>query len=771
LARYTQENRLLQVFTPLGKDVLLLQSLTGHEGISSLFHFDLRMHSEKRDISFEDIVGKPALVKIIRADGDFERLIHGVISSFTQGGSSVNFAHYHATLVPSLWLLTRTTDCRIFQEKSVPDIIQQILKEYGAIDFSLRLHGNYEPREYCVQYRETDFNFVSRLMEEEGIFYFFEHAEDKHTLVLADHPSEFKPCPGQPSARYEVLTGEKLRVEDVIDGWSYGQEVKSGKFEARDFNFEKPSMKLVAAVDGKDSHKLEIYDYPGEYPKINIGEQLIKVRMEEENTSRVIASGNGNCRAFIPGFRFELKDHYRADLNQEYVLTHVYHTADQGDNYETTSEDAAEVFEYANSFQCIPHPTPFRPPRTTPVPIVHGSQTAIVVGPAGEEIYVDKYGRVKVQFHWDREGDYNEKSSCWVRVSQNWAGKRWGAMFIPRIGQEVIVDFLEGNPDNPIITGRVYNGESMPPYTLPDEKTKSAIKSYSSKGGGGFNEIRFEDKKGDEQLFFHAEKDMDIRVKNDRREWIGRDRHLIVKRDKREKVERDTHALITRDQIEEIGRDHHLKIKGKEAIEITGSRSLKVTGDVNEEFTSNHSQQVTGSLYLKGMNVVIEAMTSLTIQVGGNFVNINPGGVFIQGTMVMINSGGSAGAGSPGSLVPPTAPQEAEIADTADPGDKEPTYKQQRAQLSPIQLAALEAPSHNPQSEENKEKKSWIEIELVDEAGQPVPGERYRVTLPDGTTLADGTLDEKGQARIENIDPGTCKITFPDLDKDAWEPK
>jgi len=332
---------------------------------------------------------------------------------------------------------------------------------------------------------------------------------------------------------------------------------------------------------------------------------------------------------------------------------------------------------------------------------------------------------------------------------------------IPRIGQEVVVDFLEGDPDRPIIVGCVYNADQMPPYTLPDHKTKSCFKSYSSLGGGGFNEIRFEDKKGHEQVFIHGEKSLDIRVKGDRREWIGNDRHLIVTRDRRQTVKRDEQSLTKQDRIEEIGRDHHLKISGKQAIEVTGSRSLSVQGDVLEHFKADHQQQVTGQCYVKAKEVLVEGMTKVSLKVGGNFITIDPAGVWIKGAMVNINSGGGAGSASAKSLVAPIAPGETLIADNAVPGDKSPTYRNQSA--------ASAAPTHKP--EENKDKTSWIEIELVDEAGQPVAGERYRVTLPDGTTVAEGTLDEKGFARVDNIDPGTCKVTFPELDKDAWEPQ
>jgi len=390
----------------------------------------------------------------------------------------------------------------------------------------------------------------------------------------------------------------------------------------------------------------------------------------------------------------------------------------------------------------------------TPRPFVEGVQTALVVGPAGEEIYTDEHGRVKVQFHWDREGTLDEKSSCWIRVASGFAGGNYGSIFLPRVGQEVVVCFLEGDPDRPIITGRVYNADNMPPYTLPDEKTKSTIKTNSSTGGDGFNEIRFEDKKGKEQIFVHGEKDLDVRIKNDQREWVGNDRHLVVKRDKIEKVERDAHALIERDEVREITRDHHVKIGGKEAVEVTGSRSVSIQGDVIDIFKSNHYEQVAQDYYLKGMNLVVEGMTGLTVKVGGNFITINPGGIFISGTMVMVNSGGSALTGSPASAVPPVAPLAAADAADSVPG-KDASYSA--------------AQTHKePKDEEEAEKKSWVEIELVDEEGNPVPGEKYRIELPDGK-IAEGTLDEKGFARVSGIDPGTCKVTFPRLDKDAWE--
>jgi type VI secretion system secreted protein VgrG len=335
------------------------------------------------------------------------------------------------------------------------------------------------------------------------------------------------------------------------------------------------------------------------------------------------------------------------------------------------------------------------------------------------------------------------------------------------VGQEVVVDFIEGDPDRPIITGRVYNAEHMPPYELPAEMTKSTTKSYSSKGGGGFNEIRLEDKKESEQIFIHGEKDLDIRIKNDRKEWIGQNRHLIVTRDKMEKIDRDSHINIARDGIHKIGRDHHLEIAGKSAVKVTGSHSTNVTGDVIEEFKANHSSQVTQNLYLKAMQIVIEASTGITLKVGGNFITIDPAGVAIKGMpMVQINSAGAALSGSPGSLVSPLSPTAALEAAKAKPGEASQPQSGS-ARLS----AASDAPTHDPNAEENKDKKHWIEIELQDEAGLPVTGEPFRITLPDGSTVADGTTDDKGCARVENIDPGACTVTFPNLDQEAWKVK
>ncbi|MBM4330022.1 MAG: type VI secretion system tip protein VgrG [Deltaproteobacteria bacterium] len=672
---YTQDNSLIAVNTPLGKDVLLLTGFNGTEGLSRLFSFELDMLSENPDIPFADIIGKNVTVSILLADGE-KRFFNGLISHFSQGrgeaegGGDIRLSHYRAEMVPWLWLLTQTADSRIFQKLSAPEIVEKIFQEKGFSDFRLLLNGSYPKRDYCVQYRETDFNFVSRLLEEEGIYYFFIHEEKMHTLVLADAPEKHKPCPKQESAQYQTTSSGWLE-EDVITSLEKVQEIRPGKYTLNDFNFEAPSTSLKVDVPSKiklGPGEREVYDYPGLYAKKQEGNQFVNVRMEEEEARITTVIGSGVCRAFTSGYRFKLLGSYRQDMDgKEFILTSLSHGVTQL-GYTTKSSADMKGFAYANNFTCIPFDVPYRPPRDSVKPVVRGTQTAIVVGPGGEEIYTDKYGRVKVQFHWDREGKRNENSSCWVRVAQLWAGPGWGAMYIPRIGQEVVVDFLEGDPDRPIIIGTVYHGSNMPPYPLPDDKTKSAIKSDSSLGGGGFNEIRFEDKKGQEQVFIHAEKNQDIRVKNNLREWIGNETHLIVKKDQLEMAEGDKHQTV----------------KGDHNQKVDGTVSLMVATNQQEKVGNSYALEAGMEIHLKGgMNVVIESGTTLTLKVGGNFVNINPGGVFIKGSMVMINSGGAAGSGAGSS---PAAPKEPQEADTAKPGKK--------PQLSP----AAGAPSPQAQT-------------------------------------------------------------------------
>lgn len=650
---YTQDGRLISIETPLGKDVLLLESLSGTEGLSQLFHYHLTLLSENASISPKKIVGQRVTISIQLRDEKKKRYINGFVSRFVQGSQDFRFTSYEAEVVPWPWFLTRFANCRIFQNKKIPEIIQEVFKDLSQADVKLSLQGTYELRDYCVQYRETDFNFVSRLMEQYGIYYYFEHTKDKHTMVLGDSASGHQPCPEQKSASYDY-TSTAHEHEDVIILWNQTQELRSGKFALTDYNFETPHTDLRAEVPsqvkvgGNDS--FEIFDYPGDYEKKNQGDRLVKLRVEEEEATHLVADGAGICRSFASGYYFQLMDHYCKSFNTEYVLTEIHHSATVGSAYQTGGS-AAE--EYSNSFSCVPKSIPFRPARVTPRPVVQGPQTAVVVGPSGEEIYTDKYGRVKVQFFWDRVGKKNENSSCWVRVSQPWAGKNWGSIWNPRIGQEVIVEFLEGDPDHPIITGRVYNADQTVPYKLPDKQTVSTFKSRSSKGGGNsnYNELRFEDNNGKEQVFLQAERDMDVRVKKESREYVGQSMHLIVDKDQKEKVTGNKHQKVEQNQNEKIGQN----------------LSIDVGMNQDQKVGMKYAVDSGMEIHLKaGVNCTIEAGAMLTIKVGGNFVNINPAGVFISGTMVMINSGGAAGSGSGASPESPEAPDEADDGDKFD---------------------------------------------------------------------------------------------------------
>ena len=772
----------------------MINRLTATEEISAMFEYEVELLHEEESPGFEatpvdvkKLLGQAVGITINQRDGTV-RSLSGMVNHFSQGHRDIRFSYYYAKIVPYVWLLTQISQSRIFQHKSVPDILKIVFKGF---EVSYELQGTYEPRNYCVQYRETDWDFASRLMEEEGIYYYFEHTDGKNKMIVADTPQSHRDCPSKCDIPFALKVPDQEDFITSIKKWQNDHQLQSGKVSFWDYNFQVPSKKLDVTqptIYGvAENDKLEVYEFPAGYARkyddIDRGggersdvskvfqdnRKTATVRMQAIDSQYRVISGNSDCSSLTAGYRFKFFNHPTADQNGQYVITSVTHEAEQNPTY-TTDDDIEKP--YNNSFTCIAYgsgATPFRPARKTYKPTIQGSQTAFVVGPAGEEIFTDKFGRVKVQFHWDREAQSDADSSCWVRVSQAWAGNGWGAVFIPRIGMEVVVHFLEGDPDQPIITGCVYNPAMMPPYKLPDEKTKMTIKSNSSQGGNGFNEFRFEDKKGKEQIFLHGEKDQDIRIKNTRREYIGNDRHLIVYRDKREKIKRDKHIIVERDVIEKIERDYHRHVEGKMAAKTDGSLSHEVGGSIGEKVGKNHTEDVGDTFYLKaGMKVVIEAGTQITLKVGGNFVDIGPAGVTIVGTMVKINSGGAAGSASLESLCAPLDPDEAEIADNADPGSKSPTYKNQRHNIPPAKIPTYTKPSHKPKSPKNEKKKSWIEIKLIDEEGNAVPGERYRITLPDGSTLAEGTLDDKGFARVDNIDPGNCKVTFPELDGDVW---
>ena len=485
---YVEEGRFLYLDSPSTGLDLMLVSFKGHEGISELFSFQLELLTEKADLHFEDILGASLSFGINGAEGDTKRHINGIVTAFSELPRQNRLYRYSAVVSPEIWKLTRIKRSRIFQNKSVVDILNEVLTGYSV---EYQLQGTHNPRVYCVQYRETDFDFISRLMEEEGICYFFSHSVGSHKLVLSDTPSGHQDIPGVASIVYDPA-GEDNRFEQRISDWRKTQRWDSGKYTLRDYCFQVPQKNLQASQDilattqvGVVTHALklkqnvdimQVYDYPGGYAKTVEGgpsNALQKVFEDNEaaakrgigriETAQFLIRGESDVHTFIPGYRFSLVRHFNGD--GAYLITSVTHEAEEGS---FASEGGVEATSsYRNIFTCIPFRIPYSPQCSTPKPQMRGCQTAFVVGQAGEEIYTDEYGRIKVQFHWDREGTADEKSSCWVRVASYWAGKKWGAFHLPRIGQEVLVDFLEGDPDQPIVVGSVYNAENMPPYSLP----------------------------------------------------------------------------------------------------------------------------------------------------------------------------------------------------------------------------------------------------------------------------------------------------------------
>jgi type VI secretion system secreted protein VgrG len=703
----TQKHRIFAAETPLGEDVLVFYRMTGTEQLGRLFEYDLELLSERTYIQLADMLGKNVTVRmqLPEARGAGARYFNGFVTRFSYlGMRGMRYGAYRATLSPWLWFLTRTADCRIFQNQTVPDIIESVFQDHGFADFKKSLSGEYRTWEYCVQYRETDFNFVSRLMEQEGIYYYFEHENGKHTLVLADDYSAHGAFPNYSEVPYYPPDAMQWKERDHLYEWVVEKQVQPGGYALGSFDFILPAKDLRKTASMPKNHAMaqfEVYDYPGEYTEPGDGDNYTKIRLQELLAQHKVIKAEGVTRGLASGHLFTLTNSGNPDQDREYLVVSAAYEL-QADPYESVpTPEATKPCQV--HIAAIDAQQSYRAPRVTPKPVVRGPQTAIVVGPSGEEIYTDQYGRVKCHFHWDRHDNADENSSCWIRVAQGWAGKKWGALYLPRIGQEVIVDFLEGDPDQPIVTGRVYNGANMPPYTLPDNKTMSTLKSLSSKGGDGFNEFRFEDKKGEEQIFLHAERNQDLRVKNDAFEWIGNERHLIVKNKQFEQVEGEKHLIVksgdggSGDQFEKVEGEKHQEVQQDHNQKVGGTLSIKVDGDMQEKVGGSHALDASSEIHLKaGMSVVIQAGSELTLKVGGNFISINSTGVTIQGSTVKINSGGSAGSGSGSSPTAPTAPTAPQEAATDQPGELSevqttPIQKQSRS-LDSVSVGGFQSP-------------------------------------------------------------------------------
>jgi len=604
---------------------LRVVSFFGSEGISEMFRYNIDLASLDGEVDFDAVIGQPALLTIHGLKG--KRYVHGIVSLFEQTGKEGKWTRYRAEVVPAIWILSRHYTCRIFQTQTIPDIIKKVLTDAGisSDQFRFSLKKTYKPRDYCVQYRESDLSFISRLMEQYGIFYLFEHAEDKDIMVIGNDPVVHVPIQDPATVIYHAPGTTGVSDQEHIFEYRFNREIRSGAVMLKDFDFKKPRLNLGAEQKVDGDGKLEVYDYPGEYEAPDLGKDLAKVRLEEIQSTQKVGSGQSDCRRFIPGYRFTLDKFSRTELNREYLLIQLTHSGNQPQSLGAEGGGSSSDVMYENRFTCIPSDVSFRPLRLTPRPMIAGPQTAVVVGPKGEEIYTDEYGRVKVQFHWDRDGKQDEKSSCWIRAAQIWAGTGWGAMFIPRIGQEVIVEFLEGDPDQPIITGRVYNGDNMPPYTLPAEKTKSTMKSNSSKGGGGSNEFRFEDAKDSEEIYLHGQKDWTIVIENDKNQKVGKDETLEVGENRDKKVGKDQSEdigdnktiTVGKNHTEKIGENANIDIGKDETISIGKNQSISINDNMTLTVGKNLTESISDNAdYSIGKDCIFNIGKNLTMKIG-----------------------------------------------------------------------------------------------------------------------------------------------------------
>ncbi|MCY1061621.1 type VI secretion system tip protein TssI/VgrG [Nannocystis sp. SCPEA4] len=521
-------NQPLFTFTVTGGASPRVLAFEGVESTSAVYEYLIEVAC--LDDDYEDLLDREACLTI---EGWIEpRKVHGYIHSVEYLGRAGAYHRMRLRLVPRLWCLDNRRASRIFQDTSTVDIVLGLLREHGIATPRVRtvLHQTYAPRDYCVQYRESDLAFISRLLEEDGIFYYFEHTEADHVLVLCDNSAVCPEVPGGPLLPYREDHG-LINAGEHVHGFRMRQAVRPGRVTLRDYYFPQPHERMEVSEQVDANAEWELYDYPGEYRNPGrggpeSGAAIARTRLAEVQATRREYYGRSDCGRLRPGHWLALADHPGTHHNGEFLLVRVRHSGRQP---QVLDEQASEGdFAYENEFACIPLATQYRPPRVTPRPVVHGLQPATVVGPEGEEIHTDNQGRVIVQFHWDRRDGFDERSSCWIRVSYPWAGPGYGIAFIPRIGHEVLIDFLEGDPDRPLIVGRVYTGSNAHPYELPDHKTRSTIKTESSPGGGGYNELRFEDRKGSEEIFVHGQKDMNTRIRNCETRRVGNSRSTTI---------------------------------------------------------------------------------------------------------------------------------------------------------------------------------------------------------------------------------------------------
>lgn len=655
---------------------LRVLSFRGTEGVSRLFRYEIELTSPGADIDLDSMVGQRA--RLLIGSIESRRYVNGIIERFEQGGSggAADETIYCATLVPTVAPLGLITNCRVFQEVSTIEIVKQVFAQAKLPSEALRIgvrESSYKPRDYCVQYQETDLAFICRLLEEEGIAFFFEHSERKDVMAIVDAPAGWKGVPGADNLVYRHHHDSALAPEGVTV-LNASSSMYAGKALLRDYRFVHPDLSdMEVTASGSAFSQYQRYFYPGEYVEPQLGDRLVRVRLQEQEWQRHVYHGSANVAALVSGHRFHLKEHPRAGNNQEYLILSFVVSGGHACG-DTPASFALE------QLRCIPAQVQFRPERKTPRPHMSGVHTAIVVGPEGEEISCDKFGRVRVRFHWDRRTERRGESSCWIRVSQPWAGNAYGGMFLPRIGQEVVVDFIDGDPDRPIIIGRVYNGDNALPYGLPGSKTVSTLRSNSSPRASGFNELRFEDEANNEEFYVHAQrnfkkeilkdsdttingnhtetidgnstykikKDWTIGVDGNRDTTIGGNETLTVKKNQSTTVEGDRSARIKGNDQLEVDKDQHISIRGNLDETVDKKLNQHVQGDISQSTDANLSIQASknisitadGDVSITGRNITLTGNQKVTIVVGGNTITLSSSGITIDGSKVKINGAG-----------------------------------------------------------------------------------------------------------------------------------
>ena len=684
MALFKQSERLMQFSSSLGKDTLLIESLTGREQISRLFEFHAELLATvDTEVDVTKIVGSKVTVTMGLSDAVGSRYFNGIVARFEQGASDDEFDSYQAQIVPSLWQLTLSSNCRVFQGKTVMDIVKEVISPYG-LAISDKTSFGYKPLDYCTQYDESDFNFISRIMEQHGVFYWFQHSESDNVLCFGDGRDIYPPCPISSEIPYAPQgSGREGAYGTRVSEFTSVSAMVPGKHTLNDYDFRsfnagtrKLGTQSSSSPFGKNAY--EQYAYPAgeqgyvkltdkKHPTPDHGTNFLQARLLASDATAEVYQGKSNARSFHSGFTFSLKDHHRSGWNRKYLITELQHYVTQAPSYRAAS-DSREG--YSNQFHAIKSDLVFKSAAVTPKPFIYGPQTAKVMVPSGEEQAVDKLGRVCIRFFWDRARKDNEMDNTWVRVAQPWAGSGWGFFFWPRANDEVIVQFIDGDPDSPVVIGSVYNGDNQPKYALPDNSTRSGIYTRSTKGGGAANanELRFEDKMGSEQVYLNAERDMDLRVENDQRRFVGGKDSLIVKGDQSDEVTGKRNQHTKSDQVEKIDGKADLDVGSNLSEKVGQNYSLKVGMNHAEKVGMNYALDAGTEVYIKaGMSLVIESGMELCLKGAGGFITIGPTGIAISGTMVMINSGGAALSGSPANLTDPGAPA---VPDEADDGTK-----------------------------------------------------------------------------------------------------